>query len=64
VFERANGLCEGCAEHTARHVHHKTYEHVCNEFLWELVAVCERCHQAIHPHMKTPPQLRTYGDDQ
>lgn len=52
VLTRANNWCEGCAMRPAVHVHHTTYEHVFNEFLFELVALCEPCHRRIHPHMQ------------
>lgn len=48
VFARAKGLCEGCGDNAAVEVHHLTYQHVCNEFLFELVALCEPCHLRIH----------------
>lgn len=51
VLTRANNWCEGCGKHQATQVHHLTYEHVFNEFLFELVAVCESCHRRIHPEM-------------
>jgi hypothetical protein len=51
VLNRAGGLCEGCRERQATQVHHLTYDHVTNEFLWELVAVCDACHRRIHPRM-------------
>lgn len=51
VLKRANGICEGCAGAVATQVHHLTYEHWKCEFLWELVAVCDGCHEAIHAHM-------------
>jgi 5-methylcytosine-specific restriction endonuclease McrA len=49
VMERAQGLCEGCRTQPAVHVHHQTYVHVGNELLWELVAVCNQCHERCHP---------------
>jgi 5-methylcytosine-specific restriction endonuclease McrA len=49
VLQRAQGQCEGCAERPANEVHHLTYEHVCEEFLFELVALCSVCHARIHP---------------
>lgn len=51
VLTRANNWCEGCAQRPAAHVHHTTYDHVFDEFLFELVALCEPCHRRIHPHM-------------
>ena len=49
VLERAGGKCEGCRKRLATQVHHLTYEHVGNELLFELVAVCRDCHERIHP---------------
>jgi len=48
VLGRAHYLCEGCGTRKAEHVHHLTYVHFGNEFLWELVAVCEPCHERLH----------------
>jgi hypothetical protein len=48
VFGRADGICEGCRRAPATQVHHLTYKHVTNEFLWELVAVCDICHERVH----------------
>ena len=48
VMRRCNGVCEGCGLEMATQVHHFTYEHVGNEFLFELVAVCDACHERIH----------------
>lgn len=52
VMERAGGLCEGCRERRAKQVHHLTYEHWGHEFLWELVAICEECHERFHENRK------------
>lgn len=49
VLTRAGGLCEGCRESAAVHVHHTTYAHAGNELLFELVALCHACHQIAHP---------------
>jgi len=48
VKRRSGGMCEGCGANKATQVHHVTYEHVGNEFLWELRAVCNGCHERIH----------------
>jgi hypothetical protein len=49
VLKRANFVCEGCLHRKATQVHHLTYTHCFDEFLWELVAVCDECHNKIHP---------------
>lgn len=48
VLKRANGLCEGCGEREPTDVHHLTYRHKGNEFMFELVALCVACHDKIH----------------
>lgn len=48
VLDRAEGLCEGCGERRATQVHHLTYAHLGDEFLWELKAVCRACHTRLH----------------
>lgn len=48
VLARAAGLCEGCRCRQAEQVHHLTYRHAGNEFLFELVAVCAACHARLH----------------
>lgn len=55
VMQRAGGICEGCRMASAEQVHHLTYEHVTNEFLWELVAICKPCHSRIHEDEEGPP---------
>lgn len=52
VFTRSGGLCEGCRINKAVQVHHLTYDHAFDEFLWELVAICLSCHVRLHPHME------------
>jgi 5-methylcytosine-specific restriction endonuclease McrA len=48
VLRRANGACEGCGDAVATQVHHITYKNVGNEFLWELRAICDDCHDRCH----------------
>ena len=48
VIERAGSLCEGCRQRPASQVHHLTYKHVFAEFMFELVAVCDECHDRLH----------------
>jgi 5-methylcytosine-specific restriction endonuclease McrA len=53
VMDRAGGVCEGCRSARATQVHHLTYQHAGHvspggELLWELVAVCDDCHDRAH----------------
>lgn len=48
VLDRCRGVCEGCGSAPVAEVHHLTYEHVQAEFLFELVALCGRCHDRVH----------------
>ncbi|MDE2105272.1 MAG: hypothetical protein KGL39_49055 [Patescibacteria group bacterium] len=48
VLARAKGICEGCLKNKATQVHHLTYAHVGDELLFELVAICDICHDIAH----------------
>lgn len=48
VMRRDNYRCQACLEVEATQVHHKSYEHIFDELMWELVAVCRRCHERLH----------------
>lgn len=56
VLDRANDLCEGCGLFQATQVHHLrypahfpgTWEWIRHEKLFDLRAVCDRCHEDIH----------------
>lgn len=48
VLLRAQGMCEGCRDAEATTVHHTTYAHVGEEFLFELLALCDPCHKRLH----------------
>ncbi|PTE12453.1 HNH endonuclease [Mesorhizobium helmanticense] len=60
VLKRALGICEGCRIKKASEVHHLSYSHVGKEFLFELVAVCEDCHQRLHDEKQ--PDLDEFFD--
>lgn len=47
VLARDKYLCQACLESKATQVHHKSYDHVFHEPLFELVAVCEDCHNSL-----------------
>lgn len=48
VLKRAKHMCEGCGVAMASEIHHTTYDHMGNEFLFELVALCFACHRRLH----------------
>ncbi len=48
VMNRAKDMCEGCGSNPATEVHHLTYAHVGHEFMFELLALCNSCHERIH----------------
>lgn len=48
VMTRAGRRCEGCLARPATQVHHLTYARVGREMLFDLVAVCDACHDQIH----------------
>lgn len=47
VLKRCGGICEGCGEAKATEVHHFCYDHLFDEFLFELVGLCHNCHERI-----------------
>jgi 5-methylcytosine-specific restriction endonuclease McrA len=48
VLKRCGGVCEGCGSASASEVHHVTYKHLGNEFLFELLGLCSACHDRLH----------------
>jgi hypothetical protein len=58
VLNRAQSICEGCAEAKATQVHHLNYARWGgNELLLDLVAVCDACHIKLHPRDRHPVDL-------
>ena len=47
VLTRDGGKCRGCGK-PATQIHHLTYYNVGREPLEDLVAACDRCHEAVH----------------
>ena len=41
-------LCQACLESKSQQVHHLTYDHAGDEFMFELMGVCIPCHKKIH----------------
>lgn len=52
VLDRDDYLCQACLKRRATQAHHLTYKRVFNEPLFDLAAVCDVCHRALHPHME------------
>lgn len=47
VLKRDGYLCQGCRIHRASEVHHLSYEHVGDEYMFELVSLCSECHRKL-----------------
>lgn len=48
ILKRDNYLCQGCLRNPAAQVHHTTYDHLGQEFAFELISLCEPCHKRYH----------------
>lgn len=48
VIKRCGGVCEGCGLQPVTEVHHSTYRHFGDEFLFELRGLCQGCHDRLH----------------
>ena len=51
VLTRDNYTCQICGK-PAEIVHHFSYVHIGNEFMFELVSLCRECHKIYHPDKK------------
>jgi len=49
VLKRADYRCEGCGINRATQAHHLTYKRAGEEMLFDLVAICDVCHERVHP---------------
>ncbi len=47
VRRRARGVCEACGIASSTQVHHLTYDNVGREPLFDLVAICTKCHEQL-----------------
>jgi hypothetical protein len=47
-YRRCQARLDGCSIY-ATQVHHLSYKHHFNEPLFELVAICQSCHEQLHP---------------
>jgi hypothetical protein len=48
VLKRDGGVCRGCLSRPATQVHHLTYANFGREFAFELISLCDGCHNRIH----------------
>lgn len=48
ILNRCKYICEGCLIREAVHVHHITYNNIGNELAFQLVGLCEECHETAH----------------
>jgi hypothetical protein len=55
VIKRCGDVCEGCGEKPVTQVHHLTYAHAGDELLFELVGLCDDCHELSHSSTKNKP---------
>ena len=62
VLARANGTCEGCRQSPPTQVHHLTYENVGDELLYQLVALCDDCHERAHLKSEFRPPIQATVD--
>lgn len=59
VLKRDKNMCRECGSKFNLQVHHMTYFHIFNERTYELVTLCEKCHNEIHtkhPKFKLPEE--------
>ena len=57
ALRRDEGVCQGCRTRPANQVHHLTYAHLGDELLFELISVCDDCHERIHAAPRTTEGL-------
>jgi hypothetical protein len=48
IIKRDGGICQGCLTKPIEEIHHKTYDHKLNEFMFQLVGLCRECHARYH----------------
>jgi len=48
VLKRDKYLCQGCFVNKATQVHHLSYKNVGDELLFQLISICDVCHEKCH----------------
>jgi hypothetical protein len=61
VRERSGNRCERCVAAPQKAVHHMTYEHLGDEPLDELLAVCNPCHEWLSGKSAFDPAMEIMG---
>lgn len=51
-FNKNSKICNKCRSKKNLVVHHKTYKHIGNELLSDLICLCEKCHNKFHSNKK------------
>lgn len=54
VLQRDGYTCQACLHRRATQAHHRTYDHIYNEPLFDLVAICPTCHERLHQNNGAP----------
>lgn len=49
VLKRDKHTCQYCGDAKAKQVHHLTYNRLYDEAMFDLVSVCVKCHDKLHP---------------
>jgi 5-methylcytosine-specific restriction endonuclease McrA len=62
VIKRCNNVCEGCGLNDVNEVHHRHYDRVGYEFLFDLIGLCRECHDKLHRYEKAA-RGRVYRPD-
>lgn len=48
ALKRDDWTCQGCLAERATQVHHLTYSHLGSELLFQLISLCDECHEWEH----------------
>lgn len=62
VYDKYKGICQKCGDSIYledANIHHRTYKHMGNEEITDLILYCSSCHSKIHKHHRK--QIRKFG---
>jgi 5-methylcytosine-specific restriction endonuclease McrA len=64
ILKRDGWKCRSCGLRQNLHVHHIQYRsHSGPDESWNLITLCNQCHEAVHRDDLTPVQIGKNGDD-